>query len=86
MGEVKDAVHGTGRKTPAVKEEGAAASDGLVARIDALRDEISRLTVIKDGDVNTEGPEARAENIRKAALLRAGHSLATSIKALLEDY
>ncbi len=50
------------------------------------RDEVSRLTAIKDDDAANEGASLQAENTRKAAQLRAVHSLLTSAQVLLEDY
>ena len=79
MGEVKDTVKGGGRKSKPV-------AGNLVGELQGLRDEVSRLTVIKDDDTQTEGDVAKPENTRKAGTLRAVHSLLTSAQILLEDY
>jgi len=81
MGEVKDAVKGTG---PSRKKNPIDANLTDQARTFAA--ELSRLTVIKDDDVLSEGEGERPENIRKAAQLRAAHALMTHVIALLEDY
>lgn len=83
MGEVKDTVKGT---PPPKAKTKPVAGGNLIARMEDLRDEISRLTTIKDDDTVSEGDAAKAENIRKAATLRAAHSLITSAKVLLEGY
>ena len=80
MGEVKDVVCGSGLKSKPI------VSSNLTDSIKALRDEVSRLTQIKDEDTAKEGKEVMAENARKAALLRAVHSLLTTSQTLLEDY
>lgn len=80
MGEVKDAVT---RRTP---RDVKPIDTGLLETAEQLRDELSRCARIKDDDVLDEGDDTRAENMRKAAQLRAAHSLASSICALLEDY
>lgn len=82
MGEVKDTVKGSSKPKKKAK-----ASDGnLIERVEDLRAEVSRLTAIKDDDTLSEGDSAKAENVRKAALLRAVHSLMTASKVLLEEY
>ena len=85
MGEVKDTIKGSGpKKKP--KSKAGASTKNLVEQFDELRDEISRLTAIKDDDTQTEGKDAKAENVRKAAMLRAVHTLMTAAQTLLEDY
>ena len=90
MGEVKDAVKGPGpkKKKSGILGKKNTSHDGqnLIEHFRELRDEVSELTSIKDDDVTTEGDDAKAENIRKAALLRACHSLLTSCQTLLEEY
>lgn len=91
MGEVKEAVKGSGPaktkgKLLGKKKKGVTDGENLVEHFRALRDEVSNLTAIKDEDVGTEGDDEKAENIRKAALLRACHSLLTSCQTLLEEY
>jgi hypothetical protein len=81
MGEVKEEVKGKG-----LASKSQLKGDNLVESIKALRDEISRLTVIKDDDTAKEGKEKAAENTRKAGTLRAAHSLLTAAQTLLEDY
>ncbi len=78
MGEVKDTVKGTKKIKPK--------KGNLIAQVQELRDEVSRLTAIKDDDAANEGASLQAENTRKAAQLRAVHSLLTSAQVLLEDY
>ena len=86
MGEVKEAVKGSGRAKPKRKLFGKDKSTNLVDELHGLREEISRLTAIKDNDALTEGDDARADNVRKAAQLRAAHTLLTSAATLMEDY
>lgn len=81
MGEVKEAVKGPTRKKVLGKSQG-----NLVDQYKALLDEVDRLTEIKDDDTLNEGPEEQANNMRKAALLRAVCSLTTACVAMLEDY
>lgn len=84
MGEVSEAVKGSGPK-PSSKT----ATEGggnLRDQVKRIADEVSRLTSIKDGDAASEGEAERPENVRKAGLLRAAHSLLRSAANLLEDY
>lgn len=81
MGEVKDAV--TKRSKSRIRKP---LDSGLLETAERLRDELSRCAHIKDEDALTEGDDVRAENIRKAAQLRAAHALTTHVCALLEDY
>ena len=81
MGEVKDKV--TKRSSSRIKTPIDA---GLLETAEQLRDELSRCTRIKDDDVIDESDDLKAENIRKAAQLRAAHALVTHVCALLEDY
>ena len=83
MGIVKDSIKGSGKP----KKRGKPLTDeNILTQISDLREEISRLTSIKDDDADTEGAEAHAENVRKAASLRAVHSLLTAVERLLEGY
>ncbi len=79
MGEVRDRIEGA---APAR----TGGSSGVVEQVRALADEVSRLTVIKDADVENEGPSLRADNVRKAGLLRAASSLLRAARVILEDY
>jgi len=85
MGEVKDTVKGDGLKKKPLKKS-KIAGDNLIEMFQELRDEVSRLTAIKDDDTQKEGDKEKAENVRKAATLRAVHSLLTASQILLEDY
>jgi len=85
MGEVKDTVKGDGLKKKPLKKS-KTAGDNLIEMFQDLREEVSRLTAIKDDDVLTEGDDVKPENTRKAATLRAVHSLLTAAQTLLEDY
>ena len=78
MGEVSEKIKGG---TPAARPDG-----NLKQQVQGLVDEVSRLTAIKDEDTVSEGADARPENTRKAATLRAANSLLRGAKALLEDY
>ena len=89
MGEVKESVKGSGpskKKGWGKKKKGATDGKNLIEHFRELRDEVSELTEIKDDDVEKEGDAEKAENMRKAAIRRACHSLLTSCQALLEDY
>ena len=81
MGEVKETVKGSGSSKKPKPNEG-----NLIEQMQELRDEVSRLTAIKDDDTLKEGDTAKAENTRKAGTLRAVHSLLTAAQTLLEDY
>ncbi|MHA2280072.1 MAG: hypothetical protein ACXAC5_04245 [Promethearchaeota archaeon] len=85
MGEVKDAVKGDGLKKK-VLQKPKIGGDNLVEHVDALLNEVSHCIQVKDEDTLKEGDDAKAENARKAATLRAVHSLMTTSKTLLEDY
>jgi hypothetical protein len=82
MGEVKDAVKGSG---PKVKKKHIA-EGSLTDQVRSLADEISRLITIKDEDTLNEGDAEKPENIRKAGILRAANSLLRSAGTILEDY
>jgi hypothetical protein len=84
MGEVRDTVSGPGPKK--VDKKKKVAGGNLIAQMEELREEVSRCTEIKDEDVLKEGDDEKAENLRKAGLLRAVHSLLTSSQRLLEEY
>ena len=85
MGEVKETVKGQGLKGGLLRK-GKVTGDNLVEMFDSLQEEVSRLTAVKDEDVLKEGPELQAENMAKAARLRAVHGLLATGKAILEDY
>lgn len=78
MGEVNDTVM---RRTP-----GKPLDAGLLETAERMRDELSRCARIKDEDAFGEGSDARAENMRKAAQLRAAYALMSTVCVLLEDY
>ncbi len=80
MGDVKEAVKGSKKISPKLME------GNLVERFTALIDEVSELVAKKDEDALSEGKSAKAENVRKAGLLRAASSLLRASKTLLEDY
>lgn len=90
MGEVKETVKGSGPKPKKSgllsKDKGFTNGKNLVEHFQGLQDLISELTAQKDEDTLNEGDDEKSENIRKAALLRASHSLITSARRLLEDY
>jgi hypothetical protein len=83
MGEVKDTVHGT---PPKKRQKALKSGDNLVDQFKNLKDTVSDLIMIKDDDTLKEGEAEKAENVRKAAHLRAVHSLLTAAETLLEDY
>jgi NTP pyrophosphatase (non-canonical NTP hydrolase) len=84
MGEVSDAVKGgSDLSKPVYLGKG---DPNLTAHFETLADEISQLIMKKDEDVLSEGDDVYAENVRKAALLRAVHSMVVSSKVLLESY
>jgi len=85
MGEVKDTVKGDGLKKK-VLQKAKISGDNLIEHVEALRNEVSNCIQIKDEDTLNEGDDVKAENARKAATLRAVHSMLTTAKTLLEDY
>lgn len=86
MGDVKDAVKGSGSSRPTKDAGKAGEPSNIIADVKRLKDEVSALTAKKDDDAASEGDAARPENLRKAALLRASHSLLVTIDMLLEKY
>ena len=89
MGEVKDAVKGPGPKKKGGllgKKKGATDGKNLIEHLRGLHEEIGELTSIKDEDTLTEGDDEKAENIRKAGLLRACASLVKTCQNLMEEY
>lgn len=58
----------------------------MVQYVEALAEEVSRLTSIKDDDVDKEGSTKAAENMVRAGRLRAVHTLLTTAQVILEDY
>lgn len=58
----------------------------LQERVRALADEVSGLVTIKDEETMAEGDAAKPENVRKAAFLRASHSLLRAVERLLAEY
>jgi hypothetical protein len=83
MGEVKDTVQGT---PPKKRRKSLGSDKNLIKQIQTIKDEVSDLTSIKDQDSMDEGEAEKPNNMRKAALLRAVHSLMTASQALLEEY
>lgn len=88
MGEVKETVKGSGssRKKTTRKKKGDDQTTNLIQDVSDLKDEVSRCIQVKDDDTQTEGDLAKAENIRKAGLMRAAYSLLGAAQALLEEY
>ena len=82
MGEVKEELKGSAPKRKAKQKT----NQNVLEQVKDLRDEVSRLIAVKDEDTEIEGATAAPENIRKAASLRASHTLLTAIQTLLEDY
>jgi hypothetical protein len=85
MGEVKDTVKGDGLKKK-VLQKPKIGGDNLVEHVDALLNEVSHCIQVKDQDTMNEGADAKAENTRKAGVLRAAHALMVGARGLLEDY
>ena len=86
MGEVKETVKGQGLKTTPVVGKPKVKGDNLVEMLESLKEEVSKCIQKKDNDALTEGEAEKAENVRKAALLRGVHSMLSSSLGLLEDY
>jgi len=83
MGEVKDTIQGT---PPPERKKALGSDKNLIKQIQTIKDQVSELTTIKDKDTLTEGDTEKSNNVRKAAMLRAVHSLLTASQGLLEDY
>ncbi len=81
MGEVKETVKGTPKKRKKTSD-----NSNLQQRITSLMDDVSDCVVKKEDDAYKEGDSEKAENVRKAGLLRAVHTLLSCSKRLLEDY
>lgn len=100
MGDVKDAVKGSGQSRPPAPAGGVApggsgpglspsdkpAATNILEDIRRLADETSKLIAKKDQDADAEGPAAKPENLRKAAHLRSVYSMLVTCRSLLEDY
>lgn len=84
MGEVKETVKGSGSTKKAPKS--VSGPTNLIQDTQALMDEVSKCVQVKDDDTRSEGDLAKAENIRKAAVMRSTYSLLAAVKALLETY
>lgn len=82
MGEVKEEIKGT----PAPKKANPPGTGNLLDQVRTMTDELSRLTAIKDDDVAKEGDNLKAENLRKAGVLRAVTSMMRTVSYLLESY
>jgi len=84
MGEVKETVKGDG---PKKKIFGKTVEHGnLIEQVANLKDKVSKCASVKDNDAATEGDSSKSDNLRKAALLKAAHSLLTTVQVLLEEY
>lgn len=83
MGEVKDTVKGNGLKD---KPSKVLTGDNLIEHVTAIMEEVSHCIQVKDEDTLKESELEKAENTRKAGILRAVHSMLVSSKNLLEDY
>ena len=85
MGEVKETVKGSGSARKA-KKPATEQTKNLIQEISDLKDEVSQCIQVKDDDTGKEGDLAKADNIRKAGLMRAAYSLLSATQALLEEY
>lgn len=96
MGDVKDAVVGSGRqRKPGRRAPSGPGSTGdeqedrpvnIQQELTNLAFEISDLCAEKEGDVLDESPSEAPNNQRKAALLRAAHALVNAAATILETY
>jgi hypothetical protein len=84
MGEAKEIIKGSG--SSARSQQAPADTKNLMVLTQNIMNEVSNCIVIKDHDTQTEGENAKADNIRKAALLRSCYTLLKSAKILMEDY
>lgn len=94
MGDVKDAVVGSGSKrrpppravSGANEDDAEARPTNICGELTNLAFEISDLCTQKENDVIDEPTSEMTENARKAALLRAAFTLVNAAAALLEGY
>jgi hypothetical protein len=89
VGVVSDTVKGSGPKKKSGllgKKKGSTDGKNLIEHLRGLHEEIGELTSIKDDDTLTEGADEKAENMRKAGLLRACASLVKTCQNLMEEY
>ena len=82
MGDVKEEIKGSAPKHKAKTKS----SENILKSLYSIMDEISLLIVKKDEETTTEGATEKPENMRKAATLRAVHSMLITVTSLLEDY
>jgi hypothetical protein len=87
MGEVKEAIKGSGsKKKKADPKKADWDAENLLSTSQAMADDFADLLRVKDEDVLKEGDAEKPENLRKAAVLRAVYSLQRTITNLLEEY
>lgn len=84
MGDVKESVKGSG--PPSKRKKKVKYQGNLQEGLSSLMDEVSACIQTKDHETETEGPGAKAENERKAGLLRGVYSLLSSAKTMLLEY
>lgn len=82
MGEAKETIKGSGQKTQRRPED----TGNLIDRVGSLMEAVSNCIVVKDNDTQTEGETAKADNLRKATLLRSCYTLLKGAKTLMENY
>ena len=85
MGEAKEIIKGNGPDAKA-KREPSDDTKNLVAQTQNVMNEVDKCIKIKDNDTQTEGEPSRADNLRKATLLRACYTLLKGAKTLMEEY
>lgn len=79
MGEAKEKVKGRAKVQKVY-------SGNLINKIADLMDEVSDVVQTKENDIVSEGKGQEADNIRKAANMRAAYSLLSGARRLMEDY
>jgi len=83
MGECREEVKGTPKAKP---NRSSKLGGNLNDRLGEMIDELSDLIVTKDAETLSEPASEKAENTRKAGLLRAVSASLRAAKRNLEDY
>jgi len=77
---------GKKKKKEALEEvKGILMPGNLISQMQGIRDELSRLIIIKEGEAETEGDGERPENVRKLSRLRGAYGILSDAQNELSD-
>lgn len=86
MGQAKEMVKGTPTPKKKDKKKASKTEKNLLDQLSSMMDDTSQVIQIKEADALSEGKSEEAENIRKAAMMRAAYDLLAAAKRLMEGY